>query len=112
MPTDICDDCSLHWSDLHKMFYDQMPAGTVKFGHSVLDFKQSGDAVSVIVEQCKNGHGNTRFEITADLLVAAHGSNSTVRSILVPKDKRRCAELLVNAWPLQAWHHGLYVKQC
>ena len=88
------------------MLYDQVPAGTVHFGHSLVDFKQSGDHVKVVVEQYtseQNGH-DPRFEVTADLLVAADGSNSTVRKVLVPDDKRR--------WEMKAFVCDIVLIPC
>ena len=81
--------CSLHWSDLHGMLCEQLPAGTVSFSHSVVGFQQHGDQVKIIVEQHAGTQQDRQFEVTADLLVAADGSNSSVRQLLYPEDVRR-----------------------
>ena len=71
------------------MLYKQLPAGTVSFGHSVVGLQQQGNQVQVTVEQQGNSQQGAQHEVMADLLVAADGSNSTIRRLLHPEDARR-----------------------
>ena len=71
------------------MLCKQLPAGTVSFSHSVVGFRQRGAQVKVVIEQHAETQQDCQFEVTADLLVAADGSNSIVRKLLHPDDVRR-----------------------
>jgi 2-polyprenyl-6-methoxyphenol hydroxylase-like FAD-dependent oxidoreductase len=74
------------------MLYDNLPEGMVRFAHRVASYKQEGGQVSVVAEAPARVAGSQpqRFEIRCDLLVAADGSNSTIRKIMHPDDQRRC----------------------
>lgn len=80
---------SFHWSDLHRMLFDSLPEGTVRFGHNVVSYQCSGDKVVITAEASSESEQTQEVSFTADLLVAADGSNSTVRKIMHPADKRR-----------------------
>ena len=81
--------CSALWKDLHSIFFEALPAGTVRYGHKVVAFEQSDDGVAATAEvRTPDGRTETRT-FRGDFLVAADGSRSFVRSKLVPGEERR-----------------------
>ena len=80
---------SFHWSDLHRMLFDSLPGGSVNFGHKVTAYDICDGKVTVTAEAAEGSSGTRQVKITADLLVAADGSNSTIRRLMHPQDKRR-----------------------
>lgn len=79
---------AMHWSDLHKILYDALPTGIVRWANEVIAFQEieNGSKVKVLVRQDGN---TTPLEFQGDLLVAADGCNSRIRSYFLPDDKRR-----------------------
>lgn len=75
-----------HWSDLHRLIHDALPAGIVRFGHEVLSFDEQGE--HVLVRVAKGGEDAVE-EVEADFMVAADGSMSKTREKFVPNEKRR-----------------------
>lgn len=63
----------------------------VKFAHRVVSYEQDSSGVTVVAETpaAVAGGDPQRVEFKCGLLVAADGSNSTVRKIMHPEDKRR-----------------------
>jgi len=83
--------CSFHWSDIHRMLFDNLPEGMVRFAHRVVAYEQDAEGVTVVAEapSAVDGSPPQRVEFRCGLLVAADGSNSTVRKIMHPDDQRR-----------------------
>ncbi|MDQ2959557.1 MAG: hypothetical protein M3R48_00685 [Candidatus Dormibacteraeota bacterium] len=64
------------WVALHSRLIAQLPAGSMHFGSTLIDFHDRGDAVAVRLQ------GDV--EESCDLLVCADGISSTARRVLVP----------------------------
>ena len=88
-----CPNYSFHWSDLHRMLFNSLPEGTVRFSHKVVAYNRSGDSLLITAEASGEPSSTRDVKFTADLLVAADGSNSTIRRLMYPEDKRRFASL-------------------
>eukprot|EP01018_Ginkgo_biloba_P011495 Gb_23864 [translate_table: standard] len=67
-----------HWSDLHRLLYDNLPPNTVRWGHEVLSFQQTHNNLGIKVD-AKVGQSEEIIEVEGDLLVAADGSMSLIR---------------------------------
>ena len=63
----------------------------MRFAHRVVSYKQDADGVTVVAETpaAKAGSPAQQVTLRCGLLVAADGSNSTVRKIMYPGDERR-----------------------
>lgn len=94
-----------HWSELHRLIHDALPAGIVRFGHEVLSFDEQGE--HVLVRVAKGGEGAVE-EVEADFMVAADGSMSKTREKFVPNEKRRCS--ILSSQSLQELHYALNPK--
>ncbi|CAN6456218.1 unnamed protein product [Victoria cruziana] len=77
-----------YWNDLHGLLYNALPKGTVFWGHQFLAYQPAHDNSSVKVQARIVESGNT-VEIVGDLLVAADGSMSIIRHLLLPDCKLR-----------------------
>ena len=73
------------------MLYQALPEGTVHFAHKMVSFEQSETEVTVTAEKPSPAGGSERVTFSGDILVGADGSNSSVRKLLYPDDKRRYA---------------------
>lgn len=80
-----------HWSELHRILREALPAGIVQFNHEALSVENSEDGTSVKVRVAKGGDTQDIMELQGDLIVAADGSMSRMRQYFVPTDKRRYA---------------------
>ena len=81
--------CSTHWSNIHHTLLHALPdESIIHFNHTVTDFQQPEGSRKVQVTAEVGDEKETKsFE--GDLLVAADGSMSLVRSKFRPQDKRR-----------------------
>lgn len=81
--------CSTHWSNIHHTLLHALPdKSIIHFNHTVTDFQQPEGSSKVQVSARVGDNEDTKsFE--GDLLVAADGSMSAVRSKFLPEDKRR-----------------------
>ena len=82
--------CSTHWSNIHHTLLHALPdESIIKFHHTVTTFNQpeGTDEVHVTAEV---GEEKKKEQFVGDLLIAADGSMSQVRSKFRPEDKRRC----------------------
>ena len=89
----ICASCSTHWSNIHHTLLHALPdESIIHFHHTVTDFSQpqGSDRVHVTAEV---GEERKKQTFEGDLLIAADGSMSMVRSKFQPQDKRRCVVL-------------------
>ena len=73
------------------MLYQALPEGTVHFAQKMVSFKQNATEVTVTAEKPSPAGGSERVTITSVIMVGADGSNSSVRKLLIPDDKRRYA---------------------
>ena len=91
IPYALAESCSLHWSDLHRMLFDSLSdlKGCIRMGHRVIAYTQSGSSVTVRVQKLEGDGGQETVEFTADVVIAADGSNSTVRRQMFPTEQRR-----------------------
>ena len=71
------------------MLFDSLPQGTVNFAHKVMSYEQSEDSVTVTAQATDAAGKTQEVKFTGDYLVAADGSNSTIRRLMIPEDKRR-----------------------
>ena len=94
------------------MLFDSLPRGTVNFAHKVMSYEQSKDSVTVTAQTTDAAGKTQEVKFTGDYLVAADGSNSTIRRLMLPEDKRRLSMNLagchlvcpVIATAMQAWN--------
>lgn len=73
----------MHWSDLHRLLIEALPADTVRFSHKVTLLEQDKAGVTVSTD---TPEGQKQFQ--ADIVIAADGVGSFVRKQLVPGDQR------------------------
>ena len=74
---------AVHWGDLHRLLYQALPEGTVRWGHEVLSFRQTTADVDrhrvyVTVRSSRKSEGNLSSleyveEIEGDLLICRWG---------------------------------------
>ncbi|KAM7258735.1 hypothetical protein ACFE04_014476 [Oxalis oulophora] len=79
---------ALHWADLHYLLYNALPSEIFSWGHFFLSFTISDDKTSVKVKS-RVLPTNEIVEIDAHLLVAADGSQSSIRHTFLPDLKLR-----------------------
>lgn len=82
------NNLAAHWSDVHRMLYEALPVGTVKWGHEVMAVDEAADGKHVKVHFRKGG-SSTVEAMQGNLLIAADGSMSETRKALLPHEKRR-----------------------
>ena len=81
--------CSTHWSNIHHTLLHALPdESIIHFHHTVTDFTQQEGSTRVQVT-AEIGEQKQKQVFEGDLLVAADGSMSMVRSKFRPQDKRR-----------------------
>ena len=85
--------CSTHWSNIHHTLLHALPdESIIHFHHTVTDFNQQEGSSKVQVT-AEVGEQKQKQTFEGDLLIAADGSMSMVRSKFKPKDQRRCGLL-------------------
>ncbi|KAJ0987984.1 hypothetical protein J5N97_006340 [Dioscorea zingiberensis] len=78
-----------HWADLHRIIYKALPSDIILWGHQFISFEVSDDkSAAVVVKARALGAGDT-VEIVGDLLIAADGCLSSIRSHFLPDFKLR-----------------------
>ncbi|XP_020588150.1 uncharacterized protein LOC110029975 isoform X2 [Phalaenopsis equestris] len=77
-----------HWKDLHSLLYKALPPGIVLWGHQFFSLSISENKASVQI-RVKVLHTDEMREFSADLLIAADGSMSTIRQHFLPDHKLR-----------------------
>ena len=97
------------------MLFNSLPEGIVRFSHKIIAYERSGDSLIITAEASEGSSSTKEVKFTADFLVAADGSNSTIRRLMYPEDKRRFAllyhSLLLMALRLKKLYSGLMVDQ-
>ncbi|KAH9539916.1 hypothetical protein CY35_15G081500 [Sphagnum magellanicum] len=91
------DHRAVHWSDLHRLLYNALPAGIVQLGHEVISYEEESGVgpdkepqVKVRVKKVTGSDDENNIqEYTGDLMVAADGSMSQTREKNFPGEKRR-----------------------
>ncbi len=91
------DHRAVHWSDLHRLLYNALPAGIVQLGHEVISYEEESGVgpdkepqVKVRVKKVAGSDDENNIqEYTGDLMVAADGSMSQTREKNFPGEKRR-----------------------
>jgi len=92
---------AVHWSDLHRLLYNALPAGIVQLGHEVISYEEESGVgpdkepqVKVRVKKvAASDDENNIQEYTGDLMVAADGSMSQTREKHFPGEKRRFSSI-------------------
>eukprot|EP00250_Pteridium_aquilinum_P001835 c12041_g1_i3 orf=128-1009(+) len=82
------NNCAMHWSDLHRMLYDALPAETVKWNHEVISYEEEADGKHVKVH-FRKGSSPTIDVMQGNLLIAADGAMSKTRKRFLPHEERR-----------------------
>ncbi|XP_024403064.1 uncharacterized protein [Physcomitrium patens] len=89
------DHRAVHWSDLHRLIHDALPAGIVRWSHEVVSFAELREAngeprVRVKVSKLGGAENESNVEeIDADFMVSADGSMSQTREKFIPNESRR-----------------------
>jgi 2-polyprenyl-6-methoxyphenol hydroxylase-like FAD-dependent oxidoreductase len=87
---------SIHRADLHRILLSALQPGTIFFGKSLVDIRQSEEAVTAIFADGS--------EVTGDYLLSADGIYSTIRNKLFPSVELRyagysCWRGVADCWP-------------
>lgn len=75
---------ALHRADLHQLLTDSVHEADLRTGHRVLDIAQRADGRATVRYERPDGRSMTTAELTADLVVAADGLHSAIRTALFP----------------------------
>ena len=71
------------------MLFESLPEGCIRMGHRVTAYTQSQTSVTVRVQKLESDGAWVTVEFTAEVVIAADGSNSTIRRQMFPTDQRR-----------------------
>ncbi|WP_200834278.1 FAD-dependent monooxygenase [Amycolatopsis alkalitolerans] len=75
---------ALHRADLHQLLTDSVQDAELRTGHRVLNIAQRPDGRATVTYERPDGESTATAEVTADLVVAADGLHSTIRTTLLP----------------------------